>query len=198
MRLSPLHTVHANKGVTFDEHLGWQTPSPANMSSSPTITITDQSWDCTIEIVGVQAGEVLTAAFGSAPENNGDVVFTESQVVIGRITPSRYLLIAELSSNALETVNQHVGDAFVSVTDQTEGQAGLYIGGDDSTTLLSKLCGLDLHPSVFPVNTVKISSIAKVRGTIWRLEDGWHVYFGRSYLRYVYETVVQAAAEFGV
>ena len=77
MRLSPLHTVHANNGATFDEHLGWQTPSPANMSSAATITITDQSWDCTIEIIGTQAGEVLTAAFGAAPENNGDVIFTE-------------------------------------------------------------------------------------------------------------------------
>ncbi|MGB1253128.1 MAG: sarcosine oxidase subunit gamma, partial [Candidatus Promineifilaceae bacterium] len=141
----------------------------------------------------------LAAAFGTAPSQNAGVAVVEG-VQIGRITPRRYLLITPQGDETAiaAQVEAAVGDAFITVSAQTNGQAMIHVSGAESRVLLSKLCALDFDLSAFPVNTVKISSLAKIRVNIWHVDNGYQLYCGRSYSEYLWETIRQAGAEFGL
>ena len=163
------------------------------------VTISDRSMVGKLQVEGVSAETVLAAAFGAAPSQNADVEVVDG-VMIGRITPSRYLLITEQdgAAAAAAKVEAAVEDAFITVSPQTNGQAMIHVSGEQSQALLSKLCGLDFNSAEFPVNCVKISSLAKIRVNIWHTADGYQLYCGRSYAEYLWQTVRQAGAEFGL
>ena len=120
------------------------------------VTLADRSLIGKLQVEGDAAGEVLAAAFGMAPANNSEVSAVDG-VMIGRITSTRYLLLTEKGgeSAAESKINAAIGDRFISVSPQTNGQALIHVSGDGSRDLLSRLCGLDFDPAVFPVNSVK-------------------------------------------
>jgi heterotetrameric sarcosine oxidase gamma subunit len=146
----------------------------------------------TVHVEGDQAHACLIAAFGDAPQGIGEVCVRDA-VRIGRITPSRYLLLTS-SSDTISPLHAAIGNRFVTVTDQSNGLSSIALTGDNATNILSQLCGLDFSPQTFPMDTVKCSSFAKIRATIWHLEDGWHVFFGRSYTDYIHDIVRAAQA----
>ena len=163
------------------------------------VTISDQSMVGKLQVEGASAEKVLAAAFGAAPTQNAGVEVVDG-VMIGRITPSRYLLITKQggAADAAAKVESAVGDAFITVSPQTNGQAMIHMSGERSQALFSKLCGLDFDSAEFPVNCVKISSLAKIRVNIWHTEDGYQLYCGRSYSEYLWQTIRQAGVEFGL
>ncbi len=163
------------------------------------VTISDQSMVGKLLVEGDSAESVLSAAFGSAPSQNAGVE-TVDGVMIGRIRPNRYDLITAQNGEAATTdrISAAIGDNFITVSPQTNGQAMIHVSGDESRSLLSKLCALNFDPDVFPVNSVKISSLAKVRVNIWHTESGYQLYCGRSYSEYLWTTIRQAGAEFGL
>lgn len=139
-----------------------------------------------LTVEGQSTSIVLQTVFGVVPTANGEVVTGEDGIKIGRITPTRYLLITppNQAQIILTQIKAEIG-YFITITDNTNGQGAIKVTGEEATDLLSKLCGLDFHPSVFPPNTVKSSSFAKVRATIWCLEEGYLLFFGRSLTAYV-------------
>lgn len=160
------------------------------------VTIGDQSHDGKILVEGEDAGAIINTVFGDAPADFGAVILTDEFVGIGRITPQKYLLITppNTETDIIAQLENASGDHFITVTNQTDGQGGIYIAGNHATNLLSQLCGLDFSDTAFPINTVKISSVAKIRATIWRLEDGWHIWIGRSHAQYITDIIRAAEA----
>ncbi len=161
------------------------------------VMIQDRSQIGKLLVEGESAEPILRAAFGAAPSQNTRVEIIDG-VLIGRIRPNRYDLITPEGdeSATIERISAAIGDSFITVSPQTDGQAMIQVTGTESRTLLSKLCGLDFDPAVFPVNSVKISSLAKIRVAIWHLEGGYQLYCGRSYADYLWTTIRQAGGEF--
>jgi heterotetrameric sarcosine oxidase gamma subunit len=91
---------------------------------------------------------------------------------------------------------------FVTVTDVTHGRTEIRAIGPDSRTLLSKVCGLDFHPSAFPNGGTKQSSLAKTTQLIIRRDIGelsaFSIIGARSLGAYVWETIMDAGREFGL
>ena len=197
-RLSPLNEIHKRAGTPMADVGGWLL---ADVDNDPdaTLNMRDLSGASLIQVEGLEAGTVIADALGMAPDANGAAV-SANAAVIGRITPSRYLLIAPPGTDAAVTaqLSDAVDDYFVTVSNQTEGQSGLLLSGNSVRDFLSKACALDLHEDAFPLNSVKISSVAKVRCTIWHLEAGFHLYFGRSYAEYMWTALRKSGREFGL
>lgn len=93
-------------------------------------------------------------------------------------------------------------NAFVTLTDITHGNAEFRVVGPDSAALLSKLCGLDFHPRVFPNQCAKQSSLAKTVQLIIRRDVGalpaYSIIGGRSLGAYLWEAILRAGHEFGI
>ena len=151
------------------------------------IEIDDASAVGKLFVEGEAAGGVLESLFSTVPKENSGVTLMEG-VKIGRITPTRYRILTDQTQRIIDRIDS--APQFVTATDLSDGEAGVRISGDGAATLLSHLCGLNFAPDTFPVNTVKISSFAKIRTTIWHLQDGYQLFFGRSYADYI-ESVLQ-------
>ena len=193
-RISPLHHIHQATSAQFVERGGWLIPHSSTASSVEAISIFDCSWDGKLQVEGAEAADVIKRAFGMALSQNGEVVHTQDGVIIGRITAHRYLLLAK--PDAESSIQKQLANAiaidFVTITDQSDGQGGICLAGDGAVSLIQTLCALDFDRQYFPINTVKISSFAKVRATIWHLEDGYPIYIGRSFTEYVWDAVHKA------
>ena len=73
--------------------------------------------------------------------------------------------------------------------------------GPNSQALLSKVCGLDFHPSTFPNEAAKQSSLAKTTQLIIRRDIGelsaFSIIGSQSLGPYVWDTLMEAGREFG-
>ena len=78
----------------------------------------------------------------------------------------------------------------------------MHLQGSVSLELMSKLCPLSLSPKKFPDLHVAQTSFAKTRTTIIRHDRGdslaFELYADRSYGGYLWETILDAGAEFGI
>jgi sarcosine oxidase subunit alpha len=74
--------------------------------------------------------------------------------------------------------------------------------GSASQELLSKVCGLDFHPTAFPNETAKQSSLAKTAQLIIRRDIGelpaFSIIGAQSLGPYVWDTMMEAGKEFGL
>lgn len=87
------------------------------------------------------------------------------------IGPSKWLVTAEGAGNRLTLrLKQIVGDD-ASVEDQSDGYTVLRLVGSGCHPLLARGVNIDLHPTLFVVGAVAVTSIARVGVMLWRTED---------------------------
>lgn len=95
-----------------------------------------------------------------------------------------------------------VDRAFVTITDLTHGYSEFRVIGPASRALLSKVCGLDVHPRAFPNHGAQQSSLAKTVQLIVRRDVGslpaFSIIGARSLGAYVWQTLLNAGHEFGI
>ena len=93
-------------------------------------------------------------------------------------------------------------DQFITITDVTHGRSEILVIGPSSPELLSKLCGLDFHPSIFPDMVAKQSSFAKTSQLIIRRDIVGLVAFSiigaRSLGEYLWSTIIEAGREWDI
>ncbi|MDB6106635.1 MAG: sarcosine oxidase gamma subunit [Gammaproteobacteria bacterium] len=82
--------------------------------------------------------------------------------------------------------------------DSTDGIGVLGISGPVARDVLMKGCGLDLHPSAFPVGHCARTRFAQMAVIIDHLgeEPSFGLYVARSYLRFLTDWIEDAAVEF--
>lgn len=82
----------------------------------------------------------------------------------------------------------------IATVDVSHGLAGLRLEGPRSREVLSKGCGLDLHPRAFPVNHCARTRLAMLGVTLDHLREGAiDVYLERSYLVFLQNWLVDAS-----
>lgn len=207
IKLTPLHSSTQRLGATFTEGQGWRvpevytTPQAEIAAAHERLALADETPNGKLLLEGDQAESVLIDAF-----DLGSLQINEGCDGIYRLRNDLFFISTQPSKEAsvqkkLKTASA-ASEQFVTVTDITHGRAEIRVIGPDSRVLLSKLCGLDFHPSVFPNETAKQSSLAKTTQLIIRRDIGELPAFSiigvQSLGAYIWDTLMEAGREFEV
>ena len=207
VKLTPLHSTAQRLGATFTEKRGWRIPevyttSEAEIAAAQgSLALADETPNGKLLLEGDQAESLLMDVFDidSLKINEGsDNIFRLRNDLFFIGTPPG----GEISAQKKLTTTMTASEQFATVTDITHGRAEIRVIGPHSQELLSKVCGLDFHPSVFPNETAKQSSLAKTTQLIIRRDIGELPAFSiigvQSLGPYVWDTMMEAGREFGV
>lgn len=106
--------------------------------------------------------------------------------------PGQYLL----TGYDVQTVKAAIGDLGLAV-DQSSGRVKVSIDGPSTAGLLAKACPLNL--ATWPFGAAHASHFLHIACCYYRRsEDGFDLYFGRSFAQSAAEWLLDAGAEFGV
>ena len=207
VKLTPLYSTAQRLGTTFTEQRGWRIPEVYTTladeiaAAQERLALADETPNGKLLLEGDQAESVLMDAFdlGHLKINEGyDGIYRlRSDLFFMSTPPGREVSIQKKLTTALKESEQ-----FVTITEVTHGRVEIRVVGPHSQELLSKVCGLDFHPSVFPNETAKQSSLAKTTQLIIRCDIGELPAFSiigvQSLGPYVWDTMIEAGREFGV
>lgn len=117
------------------------------------------------------------------------------------VGPGEWLTVSHerTASNLREHFAPDLTKHGLVLVDLTDGLAALEIRGSFARDVLSKGCGLDLHPRSFPAGRCARTRFAQIPLTIEYLDapPRFELYVGRSHFRYLHAWLTDAAAEFG-
>lgn len=189
------------------EGQGWRipevytTPEAEIAAARERVALADETPNGKLLLEGDHADSVLMEAF-----DLGSLQINEGRDGIYRLRNDLFFLSTppgkEVRAQKKLTATSKTSEQFVTVTDITHGRAEMRVIGPASQELLSKVCGLDFHPSALPNETAKQSSLAKttqliIRGDIGEL-PAFSIIGARSLGPYVWDTLMEAGGEFGV
>ncbi len=141
----------------------------------------------------VLGGATLPTAPGSST-----VTASTSILTVG---PERWLVVeAERAGRDLAAqLASALGEGTAAVTDLGHGRTVLRLSGPRATDLLAKGCGLDLHPSRFPVGACAQGLLAHFSVLIHASDEApsFDLYVARSYALALWEWLEELAAEYG-
>lgn len=112
--------------------------------------------------------------------------------------------LAVLPDEGREEVLSRLRDALaplhVAVVDVSHSRAVVELSGAHARSVLQKGCHLDLHPSRFRAGSVAQSKFARCHVLLHQTDDApaYDLYIQRSFARYLWSWLEDAAAEFGV
>ncbi len=176
---------------------------PPTATAEGALRVSDLSGVPVILIQG-EAGAALTEQFTAIPSKPGQVV-DAGEGCLARLTPQELYLFGKSTEARLPSVAEveaAFGEAFAHATDLTHGQAVVKLSGADAAQVLSKICGLDFHETVFPSGQVKQTSAAKIKTLIVRWDEAgqptYYLHVSRPFGQYFWEIVWDAGQEFGI
>jgi sarcosine oxidase subunit alpha len=210
-RLSPLNTVAQRAGATFVEIGGWRfaesySSVEAEMAAArKAVALADTSPHGKIQVEGTDAPDVVAAAFGGAPDAIGAGLKADGGYVY-RLRPDQFFVITPPGREvpAQERLESAIRarDAFVTVTDLSQGLAEMRLIGPRAREVLSKVSALDFSDAAFPNLNARQTSLAKTRQLIIRRDFGPLLAFtfagAQSLGEYVWEAVLEAGREYGI
>ena len=211
IRLSPLYGTAQRLGARFTDVAGWRFPEVFTTVEQEIAAVragcglADMTPHGKIQIEGDAAAEALRAIYGRAPDEIGSHAAVEDGGLY-RLRRDQFYLSTPpgREADALTRLEVAIAESrrFVTVTDMTHALADTRLIGPASPNVLSKVCGLDFHPTAFPNVTAKQSSLAKTRQLILRRDFGglpaYTCVGDRSMGAYVWEVVFEAGREFGI
>jgi heterotetrameric sarcosine oxidase gamma subunit len=181
-------------------------PRPVSLSSAMSgLGISDLTGSQVTLIQG-QAGDILQQHLAEIPARPGDLVELE-QGVLARLTALEFYLFGKSPAARLPSaaeLDERFAQAkcFAHAADFTHGKAVLKLSGVMAGEVLSKICGLDFHDSVFPNRQVKQSSAAKIKTLIARCDEAtmpaYFLHVDRSLGQYFFEVLWDAGQEFDI
>lgn len=148
---------------------------------------------------------VIRAASGTAARASLAQVFagsrTSGDVLIAGTRPDEWMLLG--SNNAVQKrAAEMPKEGHVSVVDWTHGRAQFRLTGENATSTLEKVCGLDWSNDMMPNGAVTSGSVAKVTCDLIRNDVGqtpsYLVLCDRSFGQYLFDTLIDAGNEFAV
>ena len=207
IKLTPLHSITQRLDAAFTEEHGWRIPEVYTTAEDEItaarkrVGLADETPNGKLLVEGDHADSVLTDALdlGSLQINEGrDGIYRLRNDLFFISTPPG----KEVRAQKKLTTASAASKQFVTITDITHGRAEIRVIGPASQELLSKVCGLDFHPSAFPNETAKQSSLAKTAQLIIRCDIGELLAFSiigvQSLGVYVWDTLMEAGREFEV
>jgi aminomethyltransferase len=208
-KLTPVHEAAQETGANFVDLAGWQVPQVFSTIEEEvaiagrSVALADASASGKILVEGQGAEAVLQAAWAIPSLATGQGIVVDGKHVY-RLRADQFFIHLDPGTEgaAVKTLagTLEKGGELVTVTDITHGRADLLLLGPYSSELLSRLCGLDFHPSQFPNLSARQSSLAKTRQLILRHDlkppDGppvpaFSLIGGRSLAAYLWQTILE-------
>jgi sarcosine oxidase, subunit gamma len=117
------------------------------------------------------------------------------------VAPGEWLLISDtLSALTLSEYGRHqLHQQGIAVADLSPGLAAIQLEGPAARGVLTKSCGLDLHPAIFPAGTFTRTRLAQLPVIIGYIDPKprFELYVGSSYRSYLVSWLNDATAGFG-
>ena len=210
--LSPLHYRLQSLDAEFARRDGWQVaegfPEGGQDAASRGVAVADESANGKLQVQGEDAEGLVGAAFACPALAVGKSASIDAPGP-GRVCRLRrdlfFVGTAPAAAAALDRLRCELRDAEnakAAVTDLTHGRSELRLVGPAAPELLSKVCGLDFDLERFLDGDARQSSVAKTRQLIVRGDLGglpsYSLIGGRSLGAYLWDTLMQAGAEFAV
>lgn len=146
-----------------------------------------------------QSGRVSLCLEGHELPSDIGAIMTGSLRVLS-LAPGEWLLVSNEQSSA--TISQRIAPELAPqgavLVDTTDGIGALKVHGMWARDVLSKGCGLDFHPSAFPIGRCARTRFAQMSVIVDHVDDAptFHIYVARSYLRFLADWIADAAIEF--
>lgn len=185
---------------------GWQLaaafapPTIELAAAQQHVALADCSANGKIIIEGSQADKVI-GALGAIPELAIGQGAAASLNHIFRLRQDQFFISTPIDGEAevQERLNAAANSSLITITPVTHGRAELWLVGPRARELLSRLCGLDFHPTQFPNLSTRQSSVAKTRQLILRRDLGqlpaYALIGGRSLAAYLWETIMECGRD---
>ena len=198
---SPFAFIHGKPLEAFDKLTD---PDASAEAFGSRVVVADHSVNGKLLVRGVAAEQVMaTTGVGEIGVGSG-VMLGHSSVY--RLRQDLYFIhtapggVEKAAVRLRQAVSEN--DVFVTVTDVTHGRSEMVLMGSACTALMSKLCSLDFADRAFTDGSVKQTSFAKTKQLIIRRDEtglpAFVVIGGRSFASYLWETTMEAGAEFGI
>ena len=114
------------------------------------------------------------------------------------VAPAEWVLVAREPWSTISQQHAVRPSTGLVLLDVTDAYATLKVRGGAAREMLSKGCGLDLHPQAFPPGRCARTRFAQLPLLIDHVDDaqGFDLYVARSYVRWLAEWLQDAAVEF--
>ncbi len=140
----------------------------------------------------------IGAALGAPAPLQRNQVATGGDSIVLWTGPGRWLVVEPESRDLAALLAQHCPGDVAAITDLSHARAALRVEGPQARTLLAKLCTLDVDPAAFPPGTCAQSQFGQVGVLLYcRARDGFDIYMFRGFAVSAWETIIDAALEFG-
>jgi heterotetrameric sarcosine oxidase gamma subunit len=157
------------------------------------------SWQM-LHIRGMKADDVAAHAY-NVPSMGINAVTITADGILVRLRRDEFVLLTCDLVAAMERAASQPADSLLTLTDISHGRAVFCLSGVAAPDVLAKVCGLDFADSKFPDRSAAQTSLAKVRTLIVYLNNAqtpaYFLIVDRSLAGYIWETVCDAAQEFG-
>jgi len=114
------------------------------------------------------------------------------------LSPGEWLAVSETLPNSklTEALDRHLQNDTIAITDISNGLKTLRVEGPAARELLSRGCGLDLHPERFPPGRCTRTRFAQLSVVIHCVDakPRFDLYVGRSFLPWLKSWLTDAAA----
>ncbi|WP_421929656.1 GcvT family protein [Neoaquamicrobium sediminum] len=128
----------------------------------------------------------------------------ESDLTVSRLSETAFLLVVPGATlqRDLAWIRRHAGDAFVTVTDMTAGEAVLCVMGPRSRELMQKVSPADFSNQKNPFGTFAEIEIgygtARAHRVSYVGELGWELYVSSDQAAHVFEAIAEAGDGLGL
>jgi sarcosine oxidase subunit gamma len=116
------------------------------------------------------------------------------------VGPQEWLLVSQErdAASMCERLEGDLARQGLMLADLTDGLTTFEVRGPAARELLTKGCGLDLHPRRFPVGRCARTRFAQILLTVACVDEPqrFELYVGRSYAHYLHTWIIDAATEF--
>jgi heterotetrameric sarcosine oxidase gamma subunit len=145
-----------------------------------------------------RAASAVGAALGTpAPAIRNGVAAAGDSTVFWT-GPGRWLVIEAESRALASLLHHHCPSDVAAVTELSHARTALRVEGSKVRDLLAKLCTLDVDPAAFPPGTCAQTQFGQIGVLLYcRVHDGFDVLVPRGFAVSAWETILDAALEFG-
>lgn len=137
-------------------------------------------------------------ACGALPPASCNATTLQGDIRMFGVGPGRWLLVAPKSQDLPARLVGRIPAEIAAITELTHGRTVVRVSGPDTRRMLAKLCLVDLDVRVFAVGRCAQTLLGQAGALLAAVSDEViDVFLSRSYAVSAWETLTDAAAEYG-
>ncbi len=169
--------------------------------AGPGVGITELKSLAAVQVAAFEADRAAAAigtTLGTPAPSNRNTVATAGQASVLWTGPGRWLVVEPESRDLAASLSRDCPGDMAAITDLSHARTALRVEGPKARDLLAKLCTLDLDPVGFPPGTCAQTQFGHIGVLLYcRAHDGFDVFVPRSFAVSAWESILDAALEFG-